>query len=201
MINLSAVRDGGYERVNAVTDAETSWKYAVAARKIEFENLEGLVTLIYAELVLSGAPEATLSQMRTLVRLLRGTRAVAKNPDAPASDYRSVSQKNFDDVVANFARLVSMITAEANYNPIEDYLKVVALTAKLEAMRAANSAVITAYAELEAARGERNDFFDTPVTGLSDVFITAKKVMQTCYGSGSDRYKRVKGLAFRKIKR
>src|SRR5690606_39051361 len=198
--NLRTMADTASDMLVEVDTTQTTYKYAVAHRLAEFEGLDPLCALIVAEMILSGSPEETINQVRTIVRSLRGERKVPKNPNDPMQVYKSVSQRNYDDVTANFARLIMMVAGDANYNPAAEELKLVSLEAKLESLRTANSDVETAKAALEAARIVRNEYFDTPATGLVDTFITAKNVVLTNFGRRSEQYKKVKGLTFRKIR-
>lgn len=199
LTNLEAMLTTGDTLVDAVAKAESKYKYAVSHRKDVFAPLEARLTRILAEVILSGASPNTVEQIRSLIRKLRGARAVAKNPNVPAEDYHSVSQQNHDDIVANFARLVLMVAEDPNYDPMAEDLKVLALENTLDEMRSANTDVIAAKAELDAARDTRNTFFNAEVTGLVDVFITAKKVVLANFGTKSEEFKRVKGLSFRRI--
>ena len=199
LTNLVAMEATGNTLVKDVNKAETKYKAAVSQRKVDFSPLEALLTRILAEVILSGASPNAVLQTRSLIRKLRGTRAVAKDPKVPAEDYQSVSQKNHDDVVANFERLVMMVADDANYDPMVDVLKVIALESLLEVLTTANTAVIDAKAILDTARINRNNFFNTKVTGLVDVFMTAKKVVLASFGFKSEEFGKVKGLEFRRI--
>ena len=201
LASLRVMRDNGYSLVKGVTDAEAAWRFAVARRKDVFGPLEARLTRILAEVVLGGALPATIEQVRAIIRKVRGERAVAKDPKMPAEDYNSVSQQNHDDIVANFARLLAMLQLETGYDPALDELKLVALTLLETELRAANDAVINTKAEWEASIDTRNNFFNAEVTGLVDVFLTAKKVVLANYGFKSEEYGRVKGLRFLRIRK
>lgn len=197
--NLTALADTADGLVLEVSKAETLYKYAVAHRVAEFEGLDPLCSLIVAEMQLSGSPEDTINQVRTLLRSLRGDRKVPKDPNDPTRVYNSVSQRNYDDVTANFERLLLMVAEDANYNPAAAALQLVNLEAKLVSLRTANADVQTAKAALDAARILRNDCFNAEGTGLVDTFLTAKNVVLTNFGRASEQYMKVKGLAFRRI--
>ncbi|MCK7589192.1 hypothetical protein M0G43_01260 [Subsaxibacter sp. CAU 1640] len=199
-VNLKLMRTQGYTLVEGVTTSEAKWRYAVAYRKDIFDAFEIKLSRIRAELILSGASDITVAQVQSIIRKLRGERAVAKDPKKPDSDYNSASQTNFDDVVANFARLIAMLAGDDDYNPVIDDLKLLALESELESMGTANMDVITSKAEWQAAITARNNFFNADVTGLVDVFMTSKKVVLANYGFKSLEYKRVKGLYFMKIR-
>ncbi|MEZ4801220.1 MAG: hypothetical protein R2797_00500 [Gelidibacter sp.] len=198
--SLKLLRDRGYELVGGVSKTESKWRYAVAYRKDVFGAIEARLSRIRAELILSGASAVTVAQVQSIIRKLRGERKVAKDMSNPNDDYNSVSQRNFDDIVVNFERLVAMLANDPNYDPVIEELKLLALEGDLETMRAANLDAIAARAEWEAARTERNNFFNTDVTGLVDVFMTSKKVVLANYGIKSLNYKRVKGLSYLKIR-
>ena len=199
LASLTALADTADGMVLEVSKAEALYKYAVAHRVAEFEGLEPLCSLIVAEMQISGSPEDTISQVRTLLRSLRGNRKVPKDPNDPTRVYKSVSQQNYDDVTANFERLLLMVAEDANYNPAAVALQLVTLEAKLASLRTANTDVQTAKAALDAARILRNDCFNAEITGLVDTFLTAKNVVLTNFGRASEQYMKVKGLAFRRI--
>ena len=137
--------------------------------------------------------------MRFLTRKLRGQRKVAKDPNDPFANYNSASQMNYDNRAANFERLIMMAAADPNYDPVVGELKVSSLQIKLDALNTANNDVIVAKANLDAARMARNTHFNAPDTGLVAVFINAKNVVLTNFGRTSEEYKRVSGLAFKRI--
>lgn len=199
LASLTALADTADGMVLDVSKAEALYKYAVAHRLAEFDGLDPLCSLIVAEMQLSGSPEDTISQVRTIIRSLRGERKVPKNPNDPTHVYKSVSQQNYDDVTANFERLLLMVAEDANYNPAAVALQLVTLEAKLVSLRTANTDVQTAKAALDAARILRNDCFNAEGTGLVDTFLTAKNVVLTNFGRASEQYGKVKGLAFRRI--
>ena len=197
--NLQSMRDTGYLMVKNVTSCEGIYKYAVAHRIAQFEELTPLLTRIMGELILSGASEVTVSQARSIVRKLRGARTVPKNPSDPVAVYHSVSQMNYDDLIANFDRLLSLVNEDANYDPAIDDLKILSLETRREDLRSANSDVYTTKAELDAARMERNSHFNDKDTGLVDIFIVAKKVVLTNFSSRSEQFKKISGLSYRRI--
>lgn len=199
LTSLELTHATGTTLVSTVSQSEARYRYGVTNRKDLFGPLEARLTRILAEFILSGASAHTVEQIRSLIRKLRGARAVAKNPNVPAEVYHSVSQQNYDDVVANLDRLILMVAEDANYDPMAPDLTVLSLETTLGELRAANNEVIDTKAELDAARSTRNDFFNTKVTGLVDVFLTAKKVVLANFGTKSEEYKRVKGLTFRRI--
>jgi|GEM_PF-4222703 len=198
--NLLAMEMEVKSKMKDVDNAEVTWNYAVAERREPFNGLKALCALVVAESTLGGINEVTLGQLRTLMRLLRGERKVPKDPKNPNPNYRSVSQQRYDDIVDTFSKLVLMVAADENYDPVKDEIKVPALQALLALLQTLNDAVLQADAELEAARTERNEFFNTPVTGLCDVFMKAKDVVLISFGRKSEQYNKIKGLSFRKIK-
>ncbi|MCK7590759.1 hypothetical protein M0G43_09250 [Subsaxibacter sp. CAU 1640] len=199
LANLKVMETEAYALVAAVDVAFVNWKYAVAVRKDEFEGLQAVCALVIAEVTMDGASEVTVEQLRTIMRLLRGERKTPKDPKKPDTNYRSVSQMDFDMIVSNFATFLTMVGADENYDPATETIKLVTLQAKLEVLRSVNTNALVAEAELDAARAARNEFFNTAVTGLCDVFNKAKNVVLINFGRKSEQYAKVKGLVFRKI--
>lgn len=197
--SLQQIRDTAYGLVTAVDTAETTYNYAVAFRMQEFADLSALSALVTSEMTMNGTTKETINQVRFLTRKLRGQRKVAKDPNDPFANYNSASQMNYDNRAANFERLIMMAAADPNYDPVVGELKVSSLQIKLDALNTANNDVIVAKANLDAARMARNTHFNAPDTGLVAVFINAKNVVLTNFGRTSEEYKRVSGLAFKRI--
>ena len=105
---------------------------------------------------------------------------------------------SFDSRIDNFDKLIKLLTSVTLYAPNEADLKVTALTAVLNDLKAKNLAVTNAEVPLNNARISRNDILYKTNTGLVDTALDVKTYIKSVYGATSPQYKKISKIKFTK---
>ena len=190
---------------DAVTPKASAETIAVNERQAVFEQLSRLITRIVAAAEVSAGDQLFSNDLRTVARKAQGRRATAKVKDDPATpdvdeskQSISASQMSFDSRIANFEELINLLTTSGSYNPNEDDLKISALEAFLDDMKAKNTAAVIAQNEARAARIARNAVLYNDAGGIIPLANLVKKYVKSLFGASSPQYKQLTALKFRK---
>ena len=191
--------------VAAVNSAEPAYKNAVSARDAAFAPLGKLITRINNALKASDTTTQEDESALTLVRKLQGRRATAKKTEdekkAAAAEGKEIveissSQMSFDSRLDNFDKLIKLLSSIPAYAPNEADLKVEALTALYNDLKAKNMAVINAETPLSTARIARNEVLYKQNTGIVDITVDVKNYVKSVFGATSPQYKLISNLKF-----
>lgn len=199
---LATSATGALAAVNAALPA---YNAAVAAREASFSPLSKLVTRVMNFLKVSGVSEQVYSQVLTVARKVKGTRASAKIAPPPPEEGTepaevtkqvSASQMGYDSRAENFGKLIQLLAGIPEYNPNENDLKVETLSVLDAEMKAKNTAVIEAEVPLSNARIARNEILYNDNNGLCGVAQMVKTYVKAVFGSTSPQYKQISKLKF-----
>lgn len=191
--------------IAAVNSAEPAYKNAVSARDAAFAPLGKLITRINNALKASDTTVQEDESALTLVRKLQGRRATAKKTEdekkALAAEGKEVveissSQMSFDNRLENFDRLIKLLSSIPAYAPNEAELKVAALTALYNDLKAKNMAVINAEIPLSTARIARNEILYKQNAGIVDITVDVKNYVKSVFGATSPQYKLISNIKF-----
>ena len=191
--------------IAAVNSAEPAYKNAVSARDAAFAPLGKLITRINNALKASDTTVQEDESALTLVRKLQGRRATAKKTEdekkALTAEGKEVveissSQMSFDSRLDNFDKLIKLLSSIPAYAPNEADLKVEALTALYNDLKAKNMAVINAETPLSTARIARNEILYQQNTGIVDITVDVKNYVKSVFGATSPQYKLISNLKF-----
>ena len=191
--------------IAAVNSAEPAYKNAVSARDAAFAPLGKLITRINNALKASDTTVQEDESALTLVRKLQGRRATAKKTEdekkALAAEGKEVveissSQMSFDSRLENFDRLIKLLSSIPAYAPNEADLKVEALTALYNDLKAKNMAVINAEIPLSTARIARNEVLYKQNAGIVDITVDVKNYVKSVFGATSPQYKLISNIKF-----
>lgn len=191
--------------IAAVNSAEPAYKNAVSARDAAFAPLGKLITRVNNALKASDTTVQEDESALTLVRKLQGRRATAKKTEdekkAAAADGKEIveissSQMSFDSRLDNFDKLIKLLSSIPAYAPNEPDLKVEALTALYNDLKAKNMAVINAETPLSTARIARNEVLYKQNTGIVDISVDVKNYVKSVFGATSPQYKLISNLKF-----
>lgn len=191
--------------IAAVNSAEPAYKNAVSARDAAFAPLGKLITRINNALKASDTTVQEDESALTLVRKLQGRRATAKKTEdekkALAAEGKEVveissSQMSFDSRLDNFDKLIKLLSSIPAYAPNEKELKVEALTALYNDLKAKNMAVINAETPLSTARIARNEILYKQNAGIVDITVDVKNYVKSVFGATSPQYKLISNLKF-----
>ncbi|HCE58060.1 MAG TPA: hypothetical protein DER09_09610 [Prolixibacteraceae bacterium] len=206
MQTLSVNATGTIAGVNAALPA---YNAAVAAREVVFAPLSKRVTRVMNFLKSSGVTPQVYDQVNAVARKVKGTRASAIiKPDDPADDTEpsptpkqiSASQMSYDSRTENFGKMIQLLAGIPEYNPNEEDLKIVTLTALHDDMKNKNNTVLNAEVPLSNARIARNNVLYAENTGLYDIALKVKMYVSSVFGTTSPQYKQISKLKFTKLK-
>lgn len=166
---LEEVRILAQEKLAIAVTMHNTWTTRITERVDAFAGLYKYVTRIYNAYKLQEDDPEKIKDLYSIIRKLKGRRVkpVAENADETTdSTNHSVSQNSYDSRIFNFSKMLDMVRANPNYAPNEEDLKIPAITANLEALKASNTQVITATLSWKQARMERDEVLYAPKTGL-----------------------------------
>ena len=112
----------------------------------------------------------------------------------------STSETGHAKNVANFDKLIKLLSSVTLYTPNEAELKITALTALYNDLIAKNSAVVTAATPLSNARIFRNEILYKANTGLVDTAMDMKTYIKSLFGATSPQFRQVSKLEFNSVK-
>ena len=205
---LNACYMQGREALNDVSDKNSAFTVAVNVRKNVFEDVKPLSTRLLNYLYATDATDATIESAKSINRKIQGKRASKKpsansgsdSSDAGSTKTISASQQSYDQLVEHFYRFITLLENETSYQPNEPELQILTLKAKLEAMRASNSAIIQCSTALYASRIARNEILYKGGTGMCDLMAEVKKYIKSVFTANSPQYKQVAAIPFKKIR-
>ena len=184
---------------------DAAYRNAIAVRKTSFKTFDKLITRINNALNASDTTEEFNNSVKSLIRKLQGRRATPKKTEeekqAAAQAGKEIveisnSQMGFDDRLANFDKLIKLLSTVSAYAPNEADLKISALNATYNDLKTKNLTVINTQAALNPARINRSVLMYKDSTGLVDVAIDAKSYIKSVFGSTSPQYKAISNLRF-----
>ena len=207
MAALTALQTRALNSIGALNASKTAWTNASNVRRAAFAPLKKLCTQVINALDATASADKLLaSDAKSINHKIQGRR-VRDKPAPPAADHAaaedktiSVFQQSCNSLIENFAKLIELLRAEPTYAPNEADLQVSALIATLERLRAANTAVINAYANYNNAIIARNAILYGVPGGLAEIASDVKKYVKSVFGATSPQFKQVRKLAFRKVR-
>ena len=199
--------------VNAVNATATTATLAVDDRENAFADI-GIFSNAVGKAAAVAVNDAAFNEdMQTLTRLISGRRAKSKpaanpenpeNPENPAAAEppaaHSVSHRSYDNLEANFGKVIELLQARDDYAPNEDEFKTDALEAKQAAMQTANTAAKTASIAADNSRAARDALLYDEETGILALVALIKKYLDYAFGKSSAVYQQISALKFKKMK-
>jgi hypothetical protein len=178
---------------------------AIDRREKVFVNLHKLATRIEGSVASSDASEATLKDLKTITRKIKGTRAIPKKKNTTTTNtqetdnntnYISVSQMSYDSRIGHMDKLIQFLLT-IGYNPNEQDLTIESINAIHDEMKASSTEVKTITVPLKNARINRNKSLYDPITGLVARAKTIKQYIKSVFGYNSPEYKAIHKIKFK----
>jgi Spy/CpxP family protein refolding chaperone len=196
---------GGVEGSNdAVADAESVLDPMVEERAAAAEALRDKALRVKDHVGANANWKKFAAVIATAADAVRGYRPARSTPPAapgaaaaPAKKARQGgrSQQGFADLEKLFGKLIAQVKKVTGYAAqANSGLTVAELEAQDAAFAALNDNIATAEATLEEKQRERVDYYDGE-GGLKEKMKAIKKAVRAQYGSTSDEYAAVKGIA------
>jgi hypothetical protein len=176
---------------------------AISDREVAFRGLPPRITRVHGLAKASGAPKHLIDDLNTFRRKLTSkskpkAKADAGAPQAPAENGQSRAQQSYDNLLGHAAGYLAVLKKLASYNPNEADLKMTALEAFANDLRAKNNAVSAAYVPLSQSRGLRDQLLYQADNSVVNTALLVKEYVKGAYGTKSQLYKQIKGLEFRR---
>lgn len=189
---------------SAVAPLAATETLAVNDRVAVFEPLSKLVTRISNASAVNINDPLFADNLRTIVLKLQGRRAgqVVNNPenaDEPPKT-SSASQMSYDNRLAHFFELITLLDTQGSYNPNEADLQIPALQTLLAEMQTKNAAVINATIAVQNARIARDEIAYNDTDGILALANLVKKYVKSLFGANSPQYKQLTALQFRRVR-
>ena len=204
---LNELLNKGKLAINAVNNAEVTWKNAIAASSRVLDDFDNLVTRSINSLRIAGVSAQTLTQAESIVRDLRGKRAskILSDEEVVAAKEKGVEVKQvvvhnstIDSKIENLTKFVLFLEAIPEYHPNEPDITVGSLRAKLEDIKTKEAGKNTAEALLDTARVSRNSVLYTDNTGLVDIGMEVKLYTKSLFGADSPQFKQISKIKLTK---
>jgi hypothetical protein len=204
---LKALSASAKPYLSAVHDVLPVYDSAVAARKVAFAPVGKLITRVNNAIKATETTEQVDESAGTLVRKLQGRRATPKKTAEEKAAALAAGQKiveissthlDFITRADNLDEFTKFLSSVPLYAPNEEELKVTALTALHDDLKAKNTDVVNAEVLVSNARIARNKILYTPLTGLVDIAFDTKTYIKSAFGVTSPEYKQVSKLNFTK---
>jgi len=210
IIKLKELETAAKQTLQQVKTNKTGFDNATNERQTAFKDVKPLATKIVNALAVSGASTLSLDDVKTVNRKIQGTKAngTAKtatsptDPNFPVVSEKTIStsQQSYDSIIDHFTKIIETVSQESNYKPNETELKTVTLQAKLNNLKATNTALINGYTNWSNARINRNATLYNVLTGLVQTALDVKKYVKSVFGATSPQFKQVSGLEFTNVK-
>ena len=201
--NLTALYSTACTKLNEVEEKRNANKNAISLRQDAFADLKSKSTKIINHLDILGLSQGILDQAKSLNRLIQGntkkattTTEEGSNPPLGESKTASTSRQSYTQMADNFGILLQLLATIPNYNPNEDELKLVSLTAYHASLMSSTQTVDQTEAELNSKLIERDQLLYADGTGLYSIAQNVKKYVKSVYGAGSPEYTNISSIKF-----
>jgi hypothetical protein len=211
-------------KVNSANTIFTDWKNNTNQRELIFKELKSLSTKLLGALQSTGTAKQTIDDFAFLVKKFRGsskkktTNADAGRLSSPSSNTTnpapsdtpipndpnspsniSTSQQSFDNRIQHFSKMILLLQSQPIYSPNETQYQVPNLQAKLATITTLNDNANSSYANLRAARIDRNTFLYAENTGMLDLIKQSKAYIKSIYGANSQQYHTANSIKFVRV--
>lgn len=186
---------------------EAPYKVAVNTRQEKFGEAAPRMGSAHRMAKASGASRPILDDLDTPRRKLSSQRKAKPpkdDPNTPANEAavtHSTSQLSYDNQVGHVDAFLALLSNITSYNPNEDELKIAALRAFAEELRAANDAVSATFVPLGRARATRDEVLYTGDDSVVNIARLVKAYVSAAFGTQSSLFLSIKGLQFKQPKK
>ncbi|MCK7589986.1 hypothetical protein M0G43_05315 [Subsaxibacter sp. CAU 1640] len=198
LTHLIDVKTAVEEALDTVQTLEVDASHAVGVQKIAFDGLKVDVTMAYNYFEVCGATVEEVQQARHFKMLLQG-KPVITIKKGDTADHNSAIHLAYVNQCKNLDGFIKVFEKSGVYTTTNERISLVALKARLDAMREAVGAVEKANNELSNAIYTRNVLMYKMVTGMVFLAYGVKKTALSLFGSKDPRYKQVSKIRFHLI--
>jgi hypothetical protein len=206
--NISKLIDDAEDALNEVQGNKTPYRNATAACEEVFAPLSKLTTRIIKTLQASGISDTIIEDAKTYSRKIQGRRKVSKKevePNNTAVDETSVthsaSQMSRTQRIENLDSLQLLVNAQELYKPNENDLKVTALLALSEDLKAKTQTVGTTFISFSNSLNNRDAILYDNELNIVSIGKLFKIYVEAAFGRNSNEWNQVKNLIFKNYSR
>ncbi len=177
---------------------------AISDREAAFADVNSFMTRVHGVAKASGASPEQVADLNTFKRKLISKRKAKAKPaagDATSAEQekqRSTAQLGYDNQVGHVRGYLGVLGTMSDYKPNEADLKLPALNAFVDDLQARNDAVSSSFVPLSQARGLRDQLLYQADNSVVNTALLAKEYVKGAFGTSSQLYKQIKGLAFKR---
>lgn len=217
--SLNTIYKDADAAVKAVDAARGQYVQAIKPRQANFKGLGSLCTRIVKSLNLMRIDAGVIEAIKGVNRKIQGQKKGANRPandvfedfidvntdnnnDAatPVVDAEvnkiSTAQLSYDSKLANFRRMIELLSAEPKYIPNEKQLQIDSLNDYYSQLENANISAFSTGLQLINARAKRNDILYNNPNNLYRIALDIKDYLLSAIGSNSPIYKQARKLRF-----
>jgi len=204
--NMQLLVEQGKAIQEQLVNAESKYKTLGSARRNAFLDFNSNLASVRNIFQVACSNEIMQDQFDTIYRKLTGQRAIkiekqtasgAEDPSLPEQKHISVSQTGYDDRLANFEKIISLLKQIPEYDPNEANFTVNGLVQYFLTLKEAHQQVNNAIGPCIEVHNNRDYLFYTPVNGIVDVGRTAKKYLKAILKPSNPLYKDVSKFTFK----
>jgi hypothetical protein len=189
LVNLKAKRDAALAKRAENQAAQSAEEQTRNTRENLFKPLGSEVTSLVGYARSAGKAANEVAALRSIARDIKGTRARAIDP-ADGAPRISVANLSYVTRADNYAQFIEQYDTLA-ITTKEDFYKPATHRAKLDALRAANTAVITAEANTNTSSEQLDKLAYTDADSLLNACISAKAYIKSKYKTTGQPYKNI----------
>lgn len=217
--SLNTIYKAADAAVKSVDAARGQYVQAIKPRQANFHGLGSLCTRIVKSLNLLRIDAGVIEAIKGVNRKIQGQKksgskfsndvfedvvnvntengetTVAPVVDTESSKISS-SQLSYDSKLANFRRMIELLSAEPKYIPNEKQLQIVSLNDYYNQLENANITAFSTGLQLINARAKRNDILYNNPNNLYRIALDIKDYLLSAIGSNSPIYKQARKLRF-----
>lgn len=217
--SLNAIYKDADAAVKAVDAARGQYIQAIKPRQANFKGLGSLCTRIVKSLNLLRIDAGVVEAIKGVNRKIQGQKRSGNKPandvfedtvvvntenanetTVPVVDTESSkissAQLSYDSKLANFRRMIELLSAEPKYTPNEKQLQVANLNDYYNQLENANIVAFSTGLQLIDARAKRNDILYNNPNNLYRLAFDIKDYLLSAIGSNSPIYKQARKLRF-----
>ena len=185
----------------AVAMAKQNWSLSSSNRQLAFRELLDVMLKLRGEIVTLDLDPGTKKLLLNVIKKVRGNSYAGNaDPPAPAGEETKITRRSFGSDLATriaaYDQLTQMLAGTPEFLPSTPELTSEALIKRAAELKALNTAVTVAYADMQEARSNRRQIFQKPFTGVLATAVGVKYAVGSIFGRKSDELNTIKTVKF-----
>jgi len=200
---LNPLRTQLQNTLDEISSKTPLYSNKVAERETEIDKLRPLSTSISNHFSGLKVSQADKDNALNITKKIRGDKtAKPTNTENKEEDNSiSTSQQSYDNLVANFRKLIDFVKSHPEYQPNEEELKITTLEAFYDKLKSLNDEVTQAEAPIITAKKNRNDLLYFNPNNVIELITNIKSYLKSLKEKGKPYYDAIVKLKFKDIQR